>query len=72
MYGDPDLEAWFRERWSTTGKKLDMGKSCVRFRRLEDLPLDVIGETIARSDLDTFLARYEDVRGSSRASRARS
>ena len=68
VYGDPDLEAWFRERWSTTGKKLDMGKSCVRFRRLEDLPLDVTGETIARSDLDTFLARYEAVRGSSRAS----
>ncbi|HEX2765187.1 MAG TPA: DUF1801 domain-containing protein [Candidatus Limnocylindria bacterium] len=72
VYGDPELEAWFRQRWATTGKKLDMGKSCVRFRRLEELPLDVIGETIARSDLDTFLARYEEVRGSSRASRARS
>jgi hypothetical protein len=69
VYGDPSLESWFRERWAETGKKLDMGKSCVRFRRLEDVPLDVIGETIARSDLDTFLARYERTRGSSREPR---
>jgi hypothetical protein len=54
-----------------TGKKLDMGKSCVRFRRLEDLPLELIGETIARTNIETFLDRYREVRGSSRASRAR-
>ena len=36
-----------------------MGKSCVRFRRLEDLPLDVIGDTIARVDLESYLAWYE-------------
>jgi hypothetical protein len=70
VYGDPELETSFRERWAQTGKKLDMGKSCVRFRRLEDVPLDVIGETIAKSDLASFLARYEEVRGSSRASRS--
>ena len=49
-----------------------MGKSCVRFRRLEDLPLDVIGETIARTPLDRFVARYLEARGSSRATRASS
>ncbi len=49
VYGDPETERWFRDRWASTGKRLDMGKSCVRFRRLEDLPLDVIGETIART-----------------------
>jgi hypothetical protein len=46
-----------------------MGKGCVRFRRLEDLPLDLVGETIARAELDTFLARYADVKGSSRKAR---
>jgi uncharacterized protein YdhG (YjbR/CyaY superfamily) len=70
VYGDPATEAWFRERWAKTGKKLDMGKSCVRFRRLDDLPLDVIGETIARATLNRYVDRYREVRGSSRATRA--
>jgi len=46
-----------------------MGKSCVRFKRLEDIPLHVIGETIARTDLASYLRHYEAVRGSSRATR---
>ena len=72
VYGDRATEAWFRERWAASGKPLNMGKSCVRVRRLEDVPLDVVGETIARADLDSFLAFYEEARGSSRATRARS
>jgi hypothetical protein len=71
VYGDPETERWFRGRWATTGKKLDMGKSCVRFRHLEDLPLDVVGETIARTHLDRFLDHYREARGSSRATRKR-
>jgi hypothetical protein len=70
VYGDPALEAWFREGWAATGKKLDMGKSCVRFSRLEDVPLDLIGEVIARGDLPTLIADYEAARGSSRKRRA--
>ena len=70
VYGDPATERWFKERYAEAGKKLNMGKSCVRFRRLDDVPLDVIGETIARADLDHYLARYEAVRGSSRKTRA--
>lgn len=66
VYGDPETEAWFRDRFAASGKHLDMGKSCVRFRRLDDLPLDVIGETIARADLDRFVERYREVRASSR------
>jgi Domain of unknown function (DU1801) len=69
VYGDRDTETWFRERWAATGKPLNMGKSCVRFRRLEDVPLDLVGETIARADLDAYLASYEDARGSSRMTR---
>jgi hypothetical protein len=70
VYGDPRTERWFRERYAASGKKLDMGKSCVRFKRLEDLPLDVIGETIARADLDRYLEGYERARGSSHRTRA--
>jgi hypothetical protein len=69
VYGDPQTEAWFKQRFEASGRRLDMGKSCVRFKRLEDLPLDVIGETIARVDVDTFVAHYEEARGSSRATR---
>lgn len=72
VYGDTETERWFRERWASTGKRLDMGKSCVRFRRLDDLPLDVIGETIARTSVERYVERYREVRGSSRTNRARS
>jgi len=70
VYGDPETDRWFRERFAASGKKLDMGKSCVRFRKLEDLPLDVIAETIARTPVDRYIEGYESVRGSSRAKRA--
>jgi len=70
VYGDPTTERWFKERYAASGKRLDMGKSCVRFRRLEDLPLDVIGETITRADLDRYVAHYEEARGSSRRTRS--
>jgi hypothetical protein len=70
VYGDRDTERWFKERYADSGKRLDMGKSCVRFRRLDDVPLDLIGETIARADLDTYLDHYRAARGSSRTTRA--
>ena len=70
VYGDPATERWFRARYAASGKKLNMGKSCVRFRNLEELPLDVIGETIARADVDRYIAGYEAVRASSRRTRS--
>jgi len=70
VYGDPETERWFRERFAASGKKLDMGKSCVRFRKLDDLPLDVIAETIARTPVDKYIEGYESVRGSSRKKRS--
>jgi hypothetical protein len=48
VYGNSNHAKWFQEAWAKTGKTLDMGKSCVRFKKLEDLPLDVIGEAIQR------------------------
>ena len=70
VYGDPQTEHWFRERYAASGKALNMGKSCVRFKRVEELPLEVIGETIARVDLDRYLERYRDAHGSSRQTRS--
>lgn len=59
VYSDAADADWFRERWLATGHRLDMGKSCVRFRRLDDVPLDVIGEAVARTSVDEYLRRYE-------------
>jgi hypothetical protein len=59
VYGDDDAEERFRQAWTATGHKLDMGKSCVRFKRLEDVPLDVVAETIAGTPVDDLIASYE-------------
>ena len=59
VYGDRELERWFAAAFRKAGKKLDMGKSCVRFRSLDDLPLDVIGQVIAKTTVDDFIAGYE-------------
>lgn len=69
VYGDPGLAKWWTAAYQATGKKLDMGKSCVRFRTLEQLPLDVLGECIAKVPVATFLARYGAVKGSARKAR---
>jgi hypothetical protein len=58
-YGSTEHAKWFREAWAKTGKKLDMGKSCVRFRKVEDLPLDVIGEAIRRVPAKEYIAHIE-------------
>lgn len=59
IYGNEKEQAWFREAWAKTGRKLDMGKACIRFKKLEDLPLDVIGEAVRRVSLKGFLDAYE-------------
>ena len=61
VYGHKDTENWFRKAYLATGKKLDMGKSCVRFKRLDQLPLDVIGQAIARTPVDKYIAGVEAV-----------
>jgi hypothetical protein len=49
----------FRARWKATGRKLDMGKSCVRFRRLEDVALDVVAEEIAASPVERMIDAHD-------------
>jgi hypothetical protein len=58
-YGDPATDAWFRKTYAATGKKLDMGKACLRFKKAEDLPLEVIGQLIARTSVKAYIARTE-------------
>lgn len=60
-YGDSKTNEWFRKAYEASGKKLDMGKACVRFKKLEDLPLDVIGQVIARTPVEKYIAGVEQV-----------
>lgn len=59
VYQDPGKDAWLRQEFDKAGKKLDMGKSCVRFRKLDDLPLDVIGRAVASTPPEELIATYE-------------
>jgi hypothetical protein len=58
-YGDTAHLSWFQDAWAKTGKKLDMGKSCVRFKKLDDLALDVIGEAIKRVPAKKYIEHCE-------------
>jgi hypothetical protein len=66
IYADPDERRWFENAYADAGKELDAGKSCVRFTRLDDLPLDVIGEAVSRTSVDDYIERYEASRASTR------
>ena len=60
--GDERQAEQLRAAFAKAGKKLDMGKSCVRFRKTDDLPLDAIGEIVAATPPDAFIAQYEKAR----------
>jgi len=62
VYGDPKLRTWFEKAYKASGKKLDMGKGCLRFKALEDLPLPVISELVAKVPVDSYVAAYEKSR----------
>jgi hypothetical protein len=58
VYGDKAERAWFQKAWAKTGKKLDMGGCCIRFTKVEDAALDVIGEAIRRTPAKAYIERY--------------
>lgn len=62
--GENDDTAWFRQAWADSGKKkLDMGKACIRFKKLDDIALDVIAEAIRRVPAQRYIERYRQVQG---------
>ena len=58
-YQHEGMTEWIKEQFKVRGKKLDMGKSCIRFKKVEDLPLDVVGEAIGRVPVAEYIARYK-------------
>lgn len=59
LFSESEADLRFREGYAARGPWLDMGKSCLRFRRMDDLELGLIGEAIAALPVDRFLAIYE-------------
>ena len=66
IYADEDDREKFEAAYRATEKRYDVGKSCVRFRTLDELPLDVIGDAIAGVSPDEFIVKYERGRAKAR------
>lgn len=61
MYANEDVLNWFKEEYAKRCKyKIDMGKSCVRFKRLDDIPVDLIGELMTKISTEEWITTYEN------------
>jgi uncharacterized protein YdhG (YjbR/CyaY superfamily) len=62
IYANPKLLKWFQDAHAKAStKKLDMGKSCIRYKKPEDIPYDLIGELASKITVDEWIACYETV-----------
>jgi len=61
FYGQPELREWFNAQYAKSGKKLDMGQGCLRFKTLPELALDVVQKTIAKLPVKDYIAGYQAV-----------
>lgn len=60
MYASPEILEWFRTEYPLrSGTKLDMGKSCIRFKNLEQIPYDLIAELCRKMSVADFISQYE-------------
>ena len=64
IYMDEESRQTFEDAYRATGKRYDVGKSCVRFRKLDDLPLELIGESIASTPVDAYVRQVKAARSS--------
>ena len=62
IYNSEELLNWFTEEYPKHSKrKLDMGKSCVRFKKMDDIPYELIGELVSKMTPQDWISRYEEV-----------
>lgn len=62
VYQDEELQEWLEEEFEKAGKKMDMGRSCLRFNMVTELPLEAIAKVISHQTPDEFIAAYEETR----------
>ena len=62
VYVDPARKKLFEEKYKTSGKPLNAGKSCVRFKKISDLPLSLIAEMIAALSIEEFIKQSTQAR----------
>jgi len=71
IYSSEEAREEFEAAYKATGKRFDVGKSCVRFKRLDDLPLDLIGETIASMEVEQMIELVEAVHSKHKSGQGR-
>lgn len=60
VYADKNLHDWFSAEYPKYCKsKLDMGKSCIRFKKMDDIPFDLIGELLSKVTVEQWISEYE-------------
>ena len=60
IYSDPKLLNWFKNEWPKhASNKLDMGKSCIRFKNPKKIPFELIAELIGKMTVDEWIEKYE-------------
>jgi len=60
IYSDPNLLKWFTDEYPNYVKtKLDMGKSCIRFKKIDQIPYKLLGELVSKMTPDEWIERYE-------------
>jgi hypothetical protein len=72
FYGQPALREWFDAQYAKSGKKLDMGQGCLRFKEVSNLALDVVEKTLARLPVADYTAGYQAVRDAMGKGKAKS
>jgi uncharacterized protein YdhG (YjbR/CyaY superfamily) len=67
MYGNPRLLKWFAAEYPVHCKtKLDMGKSCIRFKKMDDIPYELIGELMKKISVKEYIDTYQKIMNRSR------
>jgi hypothetical protein len=72
VYGDKATRAAFETAWKKSGKKLDMGAACLRFKKLEDLALDAIAQVVRSVSAQKYIERYQAVLATGKSGKPKS
>ena len=61
LYGNSEMTQWFKDEYAKTEFKLDMGAACIRFKRMDRIPFELIGRLVAKFDCQSYVNRYNGI-----------